>query len=74
MKGTNHALDMCINQCIVNGLLSRAKIVKGDNSGHYKIINNERELRYVVYPQSQSAFKYTLTLHLYQAIQATSED
>ena len=61
MKGNNDAWNICRNQCIVNGWLFRSKLVKGDNSGCYKIINNERELRDVVY-------------HLYQAIQATSED
>ena len=54
MKGTNDAWNMCINQCIVNGWRFRAKLVKGDNYGSYKIINNE--LRDVVYPKPQSAF------------------
>ena len=56
MKGTNDAWNMCINQCIVNCRVFRAKLVKGDNSGCYKIINNELELRDVVYPKPQSAF------------------
>ena len=56
MKGTNDAWNMCINQCIVNGWLFKAKLVKGDNSGRYKIIYNERELRDVVYPKPWSAF------------------
>ena len=54
MKGTNDAWNMCKNQCIVKGWLFKAKLVKGDNSGSYKIINNE--LRDVVYPKQQSAF------------------
>ena len=53
MKGTNDAWNMCINQSIVNGWLFKAKLVKGDNSVHYKIINNECELRDVVYPKPQ---------------------
>ena len=57
MKGTNDAWNMCINQCIVNGWLFRAKIVKGDNSGRYKIINNERELPDAAYQNPQSAFQ-----------------
>ena len=57
MKGTNDAWNLCINQCIVNGWLFRAKIVKGDNSGRYKIINNERELPDAAYPNPQSAFQ-----------------
>ena len=56
MKGTNEAWNMCINQSIENGWLFRAKLVKGDNSGRYKIINNERKLRDVVYPKPQSTF------------------
>ena len=52
MKGANDACNMCINQSID----FRARLVKGDNSGRYKIINNERKLRDVVYPKSQSAF------------------
>ena len=56
MKGTNDVLNMCINKCIVNGWLFRAKLAKVDNSGRYKIINNEHELRDVVYPNPQSAF------------------
>ena len=44
MKSTNDAWNMCINHCIVNSWLFRTKLVKGDNSGRYKIINNEREL------------------------------
>ena len=39
MKGTNDAWNMCIHNFIINGWLFRAKLVKGDNSGHYKIIN-----------------------------------
>ena len=53
-KGTNDACNMCINQNIENGWLFRAKLVKGDDSGCYKIFNNERKL--VVYPKPQSAF------------------
>ena len=53
MKGSNDAWNMCINQCIVKGCLFRAKLVKGGNSGRYKIINNDRELRDVVYPKPQ---------------------
>ena len=56
MKGTNDAWNMCITPCSVNGWLFRAKLVKGDNSGSHKIINNERELRDVAYIKSQSAF------------------
>ena len=56
MKGTNDAWNMCKNQCIVSGRLFRTKLVKGYNSGRYKIINIERELRYVAYPKTQSAF------------------
>ena len=56
MKGTNDAWNMCINQYIVNGWLFTAKLVKGDNSGRYKIINYKRELRDAVYPNPQSAF------------------
>ena len=54
MRGVNDAWNICINQCIVKGRLSRAELVKGDNSGSYKIINNE--LRDVVYPKPQSTF------------------
>ena len=53
MKGTNDAWNMCINQCIIKGWLFRAKLVKRDNSGSYKLINNE--LR-DVNPKPQSAF------------------
>ena len=56
MKATNDAWNMCINQCIINGWLFRAKLVKGDNSGRYEIFSNERELRDVVYLKPQSAF------------------
>ena len=56
MKSTNDAWNMCINHCIVNSWLFRTKLVKGDNSGRYKIINNERELLDDVYPNPQSAF------------------
>ena len=49
MKGTNDALNMCIHQCIVKGWLFRTKLVKGDDSGSYKLINNE--FRDVVYPK-----------------------
>ena len=48
MKDANDAWNMCINRCIVNGWLFDAKLVKEDNSVHYKIIDNERELRNVV--------------------------
>ena len=46
MKSANDAWNMCINryQCIINGWLFRANLVKGDNSGRYNIINNKREL------------------------------
>ena len=54
MKGTNDAWNMCINECTVRSWLFRTKLVKGDNSGSYKIIDNE--LRDVVYPKPQSAF------------------
>ena len=54
MKGANDAWNMCINQCIINGWLFRAKLAKGDNSGSYKIINNEHELRDVVNQNPQS--------------------
>ena len=56
MKGTIDACNktLCINQCIVKGWFFRANVLKGDNSGSYKIINNE--LRDVVYPKPQSAF------------------
>ena len=54
MKGTNDAWNMCINQCIVKGWLFRTKLVKGDNSGGYKIIYIE--LGDVVYPKPQGAF------------------
>ena len=37
-------MNICINQCIVNCWLFRLKLVKGDNSERYKIINNESEL------------------------------
>ena len=55
-EGTNDAWKMCINQCIVNGWLFRAKSVKGDNSERYRIINNEHELLDAVYQKPQSAF------------------
>ena len=54
MKGTNGAWKMCINHCIVNGWLFRAKLVKGDNSESHKIIDTD--LRDGVYPKPQSAF------------------
>ena len=57
MKGINEARNMCINLCIINGWLFRAKLVKGDNSGRYKLTNNEFEIGNVVYPKPQSAFK-----------------
>ena len=57
MKGTNNAWNMCINRCVVNGWLFRAKLVKGDNSGLYKMFNNERELRDVVFPKPRRAFE-----------------
>ena len=56
MKDTNDAWNTCINQYIINGRLFTAKLVKGDNSVRYEIINNERELRDGVYPKPQSAF------------------
>ena len=71
MKGINDALNMCINQCIVKGWLFRAKLVKGDNSGSYKIIDNE--LRDCI-PQTTERILMKMTLRLYQAIQASSED
>ena len=52
MKGAIDAWNMCINQCIVNGWLFRAKLAKEDNSGRYKIIDNERELRDGVCPKT----------------------
>ena len=55
MKGTNDAWNMCMNQCIVNGWLLKAKLVKGNN-WRYKIINNECELLDTVYLNRQSAF------------------
>ena len=39
-----------------NGWLFGAMLLKGDNSGRYKIINNERELRGVESPKQESAF------------------
>ena len=54
MKSTNDAWNMCINHCIVNSWLFRTKLVKGDNSGRYKIINNERELE-MLYTQTHRA-------------------
>ena len=39
MKGSNDAWNMCIHQCIVSGWLFRAELVKGHNSGRYRIIN-----------------------------------
>ena len=51
MKGTNDTWNMSIKQCIVNSWLFRAELVKGDNYGRYKIINNERELRDIVCPK-----------------------
>ena len=56
MKGTNDAWNMCISQSIQYGWLFRAKLVKGDNSGRKKIINNKRKLRDAVYSKPQSAF------------------
>ena len=56
MKSTNGAWNMCVNQCNVSVWLFRAKLVKGDNSGRYKIIDNEREIRDVVYQKPQSVF------------------
>ena len=41
----------------LNGWFFRVKLVKGNNSGQYKIINDEYELHDVVYPKPQSAFK-----------------
>ena len=46
MKGTNDAWNMCINQCIVRGWLFRAKLVKGDNSGRYKLMIMNFEMLY----------------------------
>ena len=46
MKGTNDAWPMCIYQCIINGWLFRAKLVKGDNSVRYKIMNANFEMLY----------------------------
>ena len=54
MKGTNDAWNMCINQYIVKGWLFRAKLLNGDNSGFYTLLDNE--LRDGVYPKPQSAF------------------
>ena len=51
MRGT-----LCINQCAVDGWLFGAILLKRDNSGRYKIINNERELRGVKCKKLQSAF------------------
>ena len=73
MKGTNDAWNMCINQCIVNGWFFRAKLIKGDNFDRYKIINNERALRDVVYRTTERILMQ-ITLHPYQVIQVTSED
>ena len=73
MKGTNDAWNMCINQCIVNGWLFRAKLIKGDNFERYKIINNERALRDVVYRTTERILMQ-ITLHPYQVIQVTSVD
>ena len=53
MKGTSDVWNMYINQCIVKGWLFMAKLVKGDNSESYKLINNE--LQDVVYPKPHSA-------------------
>ena len=53
MKGTNDALNMCINKCIVNGWRCRAKLVKGDNYGRYKMINASFEM---LYTQTHRAF------------------
>ena len=67
MKGTNNPWNMCITQCIVNGQLFRAKLVKGDNYVRYEIVNNEKML----FTPNHSKIK--ITLHLYQAILATSK-
>ena len=69
MRGT-----MCINQCIVKGWLFRSKLVKGKNSESYTLINNE--FRDVVYQKTQVHFNclMKISLRLYQAMQATSED
>ena len=56
MRGTNDAWNMCIYESIENGWLFRANLVKGDNSGRYKIIKDEGELQDGLYPNSQSAF------------------
>ena len=56
IKGTSEAWNMFINQSIENGWLFRAKLVKGDNSTRYKIINNKRKLQDIVYPKPQRAF------------------
>ena len=56
MKGTNDAWNMCINQCIVNGWLFRAKPVKGDNLGHPKIINNDANFEMLYTPKHRAHF------------------
>ena len=65
---------MCINQCIVNGWLFRAKLVKGDNSGCCKMINKEPRTSRCCIPKTTERILLKITLCLYQAIQATSED
>ena len=67
MKGTNDAWNMCIHNYIVNGRLFRAKLVKGDNSGNYKIINNECEFPRCCIPKTTEHILMKITLHLYQA-------
>ena len=47
----------------------------GDNFGRYEITNNERELRDICcIPKISECIFMKITLRLYQAIQATSED
>ena len=45
MYGTIDVLNMCIIKCITNGWLIRIMIIKGRNSGHYKITHIKGDFR-----------------------------
>ena len=73
MKGTNDAWTMFINQCIVNGWLFKTKLGKEINLCITKllIMNVNFEM---LYTQNHKEHFHVITLRLYQAIHATSED
>ena len=64
---------MCFIKCIINGLFIGIKIIKGRNSGQYKITRNKGDFRDCVCLKPLNGFECKITLHDDHDIQTTYE-